>query len=218
MKFSSKTLAVLLLLTLVPVALAQSAASPGVQSSLSSLACGLGTSWTEQEGGLPSTWTRRGTSNVFDASYPTARVTTVNTITTSGNKVYITRTNGSDGNSCFYEGTVGPDGETITGTYKCLNGSASWNARVNCNSSPLSANPPQELEVKRNAAVVEKVLTDSAGATERSTDKISHETKAGTKDAVTNAEKVPKKINPVLKKGSQDTGSKSSGPVKPQQQ
>jgi hypothetical protein len=43
-------------------------------------ACGLGIRWNEEESGLPSIWTRRGTGDVFDVSYPTARVTTVNTV------------------------------------------------------------------------------------------------------------------------------------------
>jgi len=111
------------------------------------LTCGLGARWIEEEGGLPSTWTRRGTSSVFDAIYPTIRVTTVNTVTVSGSKVYITRTSGSDGNLCSYDGTVDPDGETITGTYKCLNGSALWRATVICDSRP-----PRAIEESHSGA------------------------------------------------------------------
>jgi hypothetical protein len=105
----------------------------------------VGTRWIEEESGVPSTWTRRGTSNVFDAIYPTIGVTTVNTVTVSDNKVYIARSSGSDGNLCSYDGTVGPDGASITGTYTCRNGSALWKATMIRDSTPPSADgpPPQ---------------------------------------------------------------------------
>jgi hypothetical protein len=100
----------------------------------------VGTRWIEEESGFPSTWTRRGTSDVFDAIYPTIRVTTVNTVTVSGSKVYITRTSGSNGDLCSYEGTMSPDGETITGAYRCSNGgSALWKATVIRDSTPPQA-------------------------------------------------------------------------------
>src|SRR5271169_4066425 len=70
------------------------------------LVCGLGSKWIEEEYGIPSTWTRRGASNVFDATYPTAGVTTVDEVSVTDGKIYITRTSGSDGNLCSYEGVV----------------------------------------------------------------------------------------------------------------
>jgi len=122
---SSKLFALALLLTL---SLGQCRA----ESSSSALACGLGIQWIEEESGMPSTWTRRGQSNIFDAVYPTAHVTTVNRVIVSGNRVHVQRGGGSDGNKCSYEGVVGGDGRSITGSYSCLNGSSTWKATVVC--------------------------------------------------------------------------------------
>ena len=98
--------------------------------------CGLGNSWGEEESGWSSVWTRRGSSNVFDASYTNPdgrRASTVNAITIEGNRVSIRRTSSSDGNLCTYEGTIQSDGVTITGTYTCPSGhSSSWRAKINC--------------------------------------------------------------------------------------
>ena len=164
-------------------------------------ACGLGIRWNEEESGLPSIWTRRGTGDVFDVSYPTARVTTVNTVTASGSKVYIIRTNGSDGNVCSYEGTVGPDGGTITGTYKCLNGSATWKATVICDSAPASASSPHQgqirdnssSDVKKNAAATEEIATDTAPATEKASDKTGPQTKVVAKTRQRATRKLPRR-------------------------
>ncbi len=189
------------------------------------LRCGLGIGWNEEESGLPSTWTRRGTSGVFDASYPTARVTTVNTVTASGNKVYIKRTSGSDGNVCSYEGTVGPDGATITGTYKCLNGSATWKATVICGSARPLASSPQQGQIRdnsssgviKNAAATEKIATDTTLATANAADKTGHETKVVAKDTAKSTEKVvAKKTGTPVKKGAESTGHNIGDTAKPQ--
>jgi hypothetical protein len=164
-------------------------------------ACGLGIRWNEEESGFSSTWTRRGTGDVFDASYPAARVTTVNTVTASGSKVYIIRTNGSDGNVCSYEGTVGPDGRTITGTYTCLNGSATWKATVICDSAPASASSPHQDQIrdnsssdaKKNAAATEEIATDTAPATEKASDKTGPQTKVVAKTRQRATRKLPRK-------------------------
>jgi hypothetical protein len=187
-------------------------------------ACGLGISWNVQESGSPSIWTRRGTGDIFDASYPAARVTTVNTVTASGSKVYIIRTNGSDGNVCSYEGTVGPDGGTITGTYKCLNGSATWKATVICDSAPASASCPHQgqirdnssSDVKKNAAATEQIATDTAPATEKAADKPPHETKVVAKDTAKVTERVAKRTGTPVNKGAEDTGHKIGDTAKPQ--
>ena len=77
----------------------------------------LGTRWDEQEQGIPGTWVRRGTSNIFDVTQPTIPVTTVNRVTISGNKIFAERIKSSDGNLCDYEGTFSTDGRTVAGTY-----------------------------------------------------------------------------------------------------
>jgi hypothetical protein len=187
-------------------------------------ACGLGIRWNEEESGLPSIWTRRGTGDVFDVSYPTARVTTVNTVTASGSKVYIIRTNGSDGNVCSYEGTVGPDGGTITGTYKCLNGSAAWKATVICDSASASASSPHQgqirdnssSDVKKNAAATEQIATDTAPAIGKADDKPGHETKVAAKDTAKVTEKVAKKTGTPVNKGAEDMGHNTGDTAKPQ--
>jgi hypothetical protein len=106
---------------------------------LCSTGCGLGKSWNEEESGWRSVWTRRGNSNVFDASYtgPSGeRASTVNTVTIEGNRVSINRTSSSEGNLCRYEGTIQADGVTITGTYNCRDGvTRNWRATINCGSS-----------------------------------------------------------------------------------
>ena len=97
--------------------------------------CGLGMRWEEEEAGWRSVWTRRGSSNVFDASYTGPggeRAATVNVVTIEGNRVSIKRSASSDGYGCNYDGTVQSDGVTITGTYSCGSGSKNWRATINC--------------------------------------------------------------------------------------
>jgi len=81
----------------------------------------LGRVWHVSESGWAGTWTRRDATNVFDAVWTDrgGRITAVLTISRSGNQVRIERTNSSDGNNCTYEGTVGPDGQTVQGQYGC---------------------------------------------------------------------------------------------------
>lgn len=107
------------------------------------LADQLGTRWIEEEAGIPGTWTRRGTSDVFDGVYPTIGLATTNRVSLVGNKVFIARTNNSDGNPCSYEGAIGPDGITITGSYTCRNyGSAQWKATVIRDVAPANTGGP----------------------------------------------------------------------------
>jgi hypothetical protein len=98
--------------------------------------CGLGMRWDESEEGWTGTWTRRGNSNIFDviSSKPGLQsLTAVQTINISGNKVFISRTNASDGNNCDMEGTIDRDGVTVTGTYRCRSGGPySWRATIRC--------------------------------------------------------------------------------------
>jgi hypothetical protein len=89
-------------------------------------------SFQEEESGWKSVWTRRGTSDVFDASFtgPSGQKgSTVNTVTVKGNTVQISRTSSTDGNLCTYEGTLQSDGTTVEGTYSCsMGGRRSWRA------------------------------------------------------------------------------------------
>lgn len=81
----------------------------------------LGRVWHVLESGWAGTWTRRNGSNIFDAVWTEGdgRVTAVMTIVRTGERLQIERTNSSDGNDCTYEGTVGPDGQTVEGHYSC---------------------------------------------------------------------------------------------------
>jgi len=100
------------------------------------LACGLGIRWFEQESSFSSVWVRRGHSDVFDAQQNPGGPLTVNTVTYSRGKVYVERTESSDGNLCSYEGSVGPDGKSISGTYHSSNGRVpglwTWKATIVC--------------------------------------------------------------------------------------
>jgi hypothetical protein len=97
--------------------------------------CGLGTRWVENEEGWTATWTRQGNSNLFDVQSRkgTLYLTAIQTINISGNRVSISRTQASDGNNCQMEGTIGPDGVTVTGTYNCQSGGPyRWSAKISC--------------------------------------------------------------------------------------
>jgi hypothetical protein len=114
---------------------------PGIGSaeSYAGLACGLGSRWIEQEDGFSSVWVRRGVSNIYDVTFANG-TRTVNIVTVSNGKVYVERTQSTDGNNCTYEGTVSPDGRTIRGTYHSSNGRVpglyNWIATIDCNSAP----------------------------------------------------------------------------------
>lgn len=96
--------------------------------------CGMPPRFTETEGGYNGVWTRRGNSNEYDAIWTRGRqeVTAVLSITTQGNRIYVKRISSSDGYLCEYEGVVGNNGVTITGTYSCGSGKFNWQARAEC--------------------------------------------------------------------------------------
>jgi hypothetical protein len=79
----------------------------------------LGTWWDEVQGGSPAIWTRRGSSNVFDANWENGQVTAVVTVSVQGNQVRAERRSSSDGNDCHYQGVIAPDGVTVSGTFGC---------------------------------------------------------------------------------------------------
>jgi hypothetical protein len=78
-------------------------------------------------------WTRRGTSNVFDAVWimGAGRVSAVVTIQIQGNAVSVHRLQ-PNGQSCNYGGTLWNDGRTVSGSYTCqwAPGQFAWNARI----------------------------------------------------------------------------------------
>lgn len=102
----------------------------------SPFACALPARFTETEGDYTGIWTRRGNTNEYDAVWSRnnrRQVTATVTITTQGNRLYIRRSQGSDGVSCDYEGVVGADGVTITGSASCGGTRFDFQARAECN-------------------------------------------------------------------------------------
>jgi hypothetical protein len=132
----------------------------------------LGTEWDENESGFSGTWTRRGTSNVFDASWNGGAITAVLSMSTNGADVSIQRRNSSDGNECDYRGTLAPDGTGAAGTYKCTNGyrGVPWRASIqgagvpSDNATPLSPDVKQQIadEVKAQLALENQEATQTA--------------------------------------------------------
>lgn len=92
------------------------------------LADPLGTRWSESEGGWSGDWVRRGTSNVFNASWGGGSIRAVLTISISGNQVSVSRQNATDGNNCQYQGTL--NGSQVSGTYTCTSGGGNWSATI----------------------------------------------------------------------------------------
>ncbi len=91
----------------------------------------LGVSWQESEGGgsWNAVWTRRGSTNTFDASWNGGRITAVLSISRVGDQVTVVRRQSSDGNDCDYKGTV--SGASVSGTYSCKNGGPyKWSATI----------------------------------------------------------------------------------------
>ncbi len=107
----------------------------------------LGTRWDESELGWSGMWSRRGKSNVFDARWTlgSRQENAVLTITIQGNTVHVKRQQspGSSfvGQECDYNGILGADNITVTGTYSCnwASGPFNWRATIqNNNTSPSS--------------------------------------------------------------------------------
>ncbi|MGA3028667.1 MAG: hypothetical protein ABSF98_28305 [Bryobacteraceae bacterium] len=85
-------------------------------------ACGLGTRWNVVAGCWPGVYTRRGSSNVFDAQMTQVngdRYAAVVVVSINGNQVSATQTDLA-GEPCYLRnGVLNPDGRTVTGTYEC---------------------------------------------------------------------------------------------------
>ena len=83
----------------------------------------------ESEGDWTGTWTRRGTSNIFDVVYrgPSGQsVRAVEELTLRGNQATGRRIESADGRLCNITGTVQQDGRLITGTGACPGVNSGW--------------------------------------------------------------------------------------------
>ena len=92
----------------------------------------------ESEGGWTGTWTRRGTSDQFDAAYARSsgeRVTTVEEMTGAGNQVRVRRLASSDNILCTLEGTIQTT-TRIEGTGACPSVSSGWWWRLTVPAAP----------------------------------------------------------------------------------
>jgi hypothetical protein len=85
----------------------------------------------QSEGGWSGTWTRRGTSNLYDSDLQGGEhQTIVEQVTFEGNRVHAQRIESSDGKLCTLEGTLQPDGQTYQGTAQCPGGPNGWWWRI----------------------------------------------------------------------------------------
>jgi|GEM_PF-4134266 len=88
----------------------------------SNMPCGLGSSWKVVAGCWPGIYTRRGSSNIFDAEMKQVngdRYTATVVVSINGNQVTATQTDTGGGKCYLRNGLLDSDGRTITGTYEC---------------------------------------------------------------------------------------------------
>lgn len=95
----------------------------------------LGKTWRVKDEGWEGVWTRRGSSNVFDAVWTkgSQKLTGVLTITIIGEVVTVDRTQSSNGDICTYSGTIAADGRSVAGTVRSYGGGGSltrWSAVI----------------------------------------------------------------------------------------
>jgi hypothetical protein len=92
----------------------------------------LGIRWDENQAGSSAIWTRRGTSNIFDANWENGVVTAVVSVWVQDSNLRMERRNSSDGNDCDYKGTFAPDWATASGTFDCLRWvhGGHWSAKI----------------------------------------------------------------------------------------
>jgi hypothetical protein len=111
-------------------------ADPNTENNSATSNLTVGEVWkVVEDGGWTGTWTRRGSSNVFDAVWTAPNqpvVTGVMTYTRTANQVDFQRTESSNGNLCHYVGFILEDGVTATGTETCPNteGFSTWIASI----------------------------------------------------------------------------------------
>jgi hypothetical protein len=97
--------------------------------------CGLGSKWTIlTDGGWTGSWSRRGQSDVFDGVWRKGsdQFTAVLTITLMGNAVRVQRRNATLGGDCEFNGMVGDDGLTVSGTNVCTHGQGPATLKIEC--------------------------------------------------------------------------------------
>ena len=103
----------------------------------STAACGLGARWDVSESGWTGSWVRRGSSNIFDATWSKggAVFSSVLTMTPNGNQVHIERRDAASGGGAYvvYDVTIAADG-TVTGTgaVPATGATMSFRATVHC--------------------------------------------------------------------------------------
>jgi hypothetical protein len=107
----------------------------------------LGRVWEVREigGGWTGVWTRRGTSELFDAVWTSVagtELTGVLTITIAGDQVAVQRPQFGANGACDYVGTLAADGRTAHGTFSCTEdpGPFDWEATIT-GLAPESATP-----------------------------------------------------------------------------
>ncbi len=93
----------------------------------------IGREWREEEPAGPGTWIRRGTSNLFDATWTLPggnQATATLEIGRVANRIAAVRTQANG--RCIYQGTVAADDKAARGTYTCswAPGSHAWNATI----------------------------------------------------------------------------------------
>lgn len=86
--------------------------------------------WQYRSGGgaWSGTWTRRGTSDLFDVELRsgTARTYIVEKVTIDGRRFHSQRIQSSDGYLCVLDGTLDSDNRTFRGTGNCPGGPSGW--------------------------------------------------------------------------------------------
>lgn len=89
--------------------------------------------WQYQSAGdWNGTWTKRGTSDVYDSSLQGRyeRQTIVERVTFEGNRVHAQRIQSPDGKLCTLDGALHSDGRTYVGTAECPGGPSGWVWRI----------------------------------------------------------------------------------------
>ena len=104
-----------------------------------------------ESGGFNGTWTRRGSTGVFDAVWVPAgggggQIIGVMNYTRTGTQVHFQRTYSSEGALCVYDGTLAADGLSASGTETCPGNPTvyTWTATI---TAPYPAPPPPAVPI-----------------------------------------------------------------------
>jgi hypothetical protein len=109
---------------------------PNTENNSASATITVGEVWhVVESGNFNGIWTRRGSSDVFDAVWTGNQggtTTAVMSYTRDGSHVEFQRTESSDGRLCHYDGTLAPDGLSASGTETCpgVEGVFTWIASI----------------------------------------------------------------------------------------